>query len=379
MADKLTILINVRMHLFDQLNSLPLEQKIGQLFFVGLPGPEFDEQTKNLLAEVSPGGVCLFARNIREAEQTRKLLRDINDFSNVQPFLSIDQEGGLVDRLRRVMTPMPPASKLKTPGEAANLGTIIAETLLLLGFNMDFAPVVDVIDDTRAKYSNGLHSRAFGHDKKQVVEFASGFLSSLQNNGIVGCLKHFPGLGASQVDSHEELPIVDIGEDELSFVDLYPYKKMVPVAKSVMIAHACFPKSRLQETDKHGRLLPSSLSRNFVTRLLRDELQFDGLVITDDLEMGAIVKNYGIGDACKMAVAAGIDMLAICADPDKIIEGYRMVLDAVKSGEITTERIDQSLKRIALVKADLRSPTQFDKDKLQSLSAAVADFNQNLS
>lgn len=364
---------------FMELGSLSLEQKVGQLFFIGVPDAELDEQTMSLLSEVMPGGVCLFARNIREAEQTRKLLDGIVSFLPIQPFLSVDQEGGLVDRLRRIMTPMPAADRLKTADGAAQLGRIIAETLGLLGLNMDFAPVVDVKDETRAKYSNGLHSRAFGTSKEQVVDFASAFLESLQGNGIIGCLKHFPGLGASQVDSHEELPVVDISEEELSSVDLYPYRNMLSSAKSVMIAHACFPHSRLQEIDKHGKLLPSSLSRNFVTRLLRDELQFDGLVITDDLEMGAIVKNYGIGDACKMAVAAGVDMLAICADPNRILEGYRAVLNAAKSGEISPERIGQSLERIANLKANLASPSRFDKDQLQSLSSAVAELNQNLS
>ncbi len=365
--------------MIDSTNSLSLEQKVGQLFFIGIPGAEIDDSTRELLGEILPGGICLFARNIREAEQTRKLLDDITALLPVSPFLSIDQEGGLVDRLRRVVTPMPAANKIRSVAEAAKLGEIIALTLRSLGFNMNFAPVVDVIDETRAAYSNGLHSRAFGRDGEQVADLASAFLDSLQDHGIVGCLKHFPGLGASQVDSHEELPVVEISENELSEIDLYPYREMLSRAKSVMIAHAGYPQHRLQETDKHGKLLPSSLSRNFVTTILRDELQFDGLVITDDLEMGAIVKNYGIGDACKMAINAGADMLAICADPDKIVEGYRTVLAAAKSGDISTERIDESILRIATLKRKLHLPTQFDTDKLRLLSAEIVGFNQNLT
>lgn len=357
-----------------ELGSLSLEQKIGQLFFIGVPGAELDEQTSRLLAQVLPGGVCLFARNIREADQTRKLLEDVTSFLPIQPFLSVDQEGGLVDRLRRIMTPMPAASTVRTPDEAAQLGQIIAETLLLLGFNMDFAPVVDVIDEVRARNSNGLQSRAFGHDNRDVVDLASAFLEALQRKGIIGCLKHFPGLGASRVDSHEELPVVEIGEKELASIDLYPYRKMLALAKTVMIAHASFPKSRLQETDKHGKLLPSSLSRNFVTTLLRDELQFDGLVITDDLEMGAIIKNYGIGDACKMAIDAGVDMLAICAGEDRIREGFAAVLSAVRSGEISEDRIDASLARIAGVKKLTMSPPAFDAERLSELSADISRF-----
>lgn len=364
---------------FEQISSLSLEQKIGQLFFIGVPGAEFDDSTQRLLSEVSPGGVCLFTRNIREAEQTRELLDALASTLPTKPFLSIDQEGGLVDRLRRIVTPMPAANQLGTAELAATSARIIGEILLLLGFNMDFAPVVDVMDEVREKHSNGLQSRAFGHDRRRVVELASAFLESLQNTGIIGCLKHFPGLGASQVDSHEELPVVDISEDEFAQNDLCPYKQMLPSAKAVMVAHACFPKLRLQEADKHGKLVPSSLSRKFVTDLLRDELQFDGLVITDDLEMGAIVNNYGIGDACKMAIAAGVDMLAICADQGRIVDGYTAVLDATRSGEIGTERIDRSLRRIADLKAALHLPAQFDREKLLGLSAEIAELKDSLS
>lgn len=360
--------------------SLPLNQKIGQLFFIGIPGPQVDDTTRELLTEISPGGVCLFSRNIREAEQTRNLLDDIRGLLPQTPFLSIDQEGGLVDRLRRIMTAMPAASKLRNTDDAIKLAEIIAESLLMLGFNMDFAPVLDVVDDKRAKYSNGLFSRAFGSSKEDAFALGGAFLNSLQQNGIIGCIKHFPGLGASSVDSHEELPQVDISQDELFSTDLFPYNELLKTgaAKAVMAAHAAFPQVNLQETDQNGKLLPSSLSKNFITTLLRDELGFDGLVITDDLEMGAIVKNYGIGEACKMAVAAGVDMLAICADPERIREGYNAVLRAVERGEITEDRIDISLERIAALKHDLSDPAAFDPERLRQLSDQVAALNESL-
>ena len=129
------------------LNSLSLSQKIGQLFFIGIAGPEIDAETEDLLAEISPGGVCLFSRNIRDPLQTRELLDDIRQFLPVIPLLSIDQEGGLVDRLRRVITPMPAAAKLTSTAEAETLGALVGETLSILGFNMDFAPVVDVMTE----------------------------------------------------------------------------------------------------------------------------------------------------------------------------------------------------------------------------------------
>jgi len=278
------------------------------------------------------------------------------------------------------MTPMPAATKVRTAGDAAKLGRIIGDTLRILGFNMDFAPVVDVIDDKRSQNQNGLLSRTFGHNKNDVALFAGAFLDQLQSHGILGCLKHFPGLGASQVVSHEELPVVDINESEMIDIDLSPYRHLLSETDvpAVMVAHAAFPKSKLQETGQNGKLLPASLSHNFVTNLLRGELGFNGLVITDDLEMGAIIKNYGVAEACKMAVIAGADMLAICADPEAIREGYQAVVDAVRSGAISADRLDKSLVRIAATKAMLSDPSPFDAARLGRLADEVAAFNDDL-
>lgn len=365
----------------EQILSLPVEKKIGQLFFIGLPGADIDEASAKLLEEVSPGGICLFARNIREAEQTRGLLDDIRSRLPVLPFLSVDQEGGLVDRLKRVLTPMPAASAVKTPQDAEAFAKIIAEALLILGFNMDFAPVVDVIDETRSRPNNGLYLRGFGTSAKEVTELAGQFLSTLQENGCLGCLKHFPGLGASEVDSHAELPAVDLTDNELSETDLAPYRELFSsqAPHAVMVAHACFPKSDLQEADQNGKLLPSSLSYNFVTKLLRERMGFNGLVLTDDLEMGAILKNYGMGEACVMAVLAGEDMLSICANCDAVREGYSAVLTAVQNGRISEARLDASLLRIAAAKSLLAAPVAFSATRLLELSTMTATLNQNLN
>ncbi len=358
----------------DHLTALPLEQKVGQLFFIGVPGPELDERTLSLVRDIRPGGICLFARNIREAAQTRELLDGLRAELGYVPFLSVDQEGGLVDRLRRIMTPMPAASKMRNAADAAKLGSIVGESLRLLGFNMDFAPVVDVIDEERAKHTNGLFSREFGRSKEEVVELADSFLDELHSAGIIGCLKHFPGLGAARVDSHEELPLVEIGEIEFENIDLFPYKQLLGRAKAVMVAHAAFPGLSLQERDQNGTLLPSSLSKGFVTTLLRDRLGYDGIVITDDLEMGAILKNYGIADACTMAVEAGADMLAICADEGRIREGYDAVLSAVRTGEISEERLNESLSRINALRQKLSPATDLDTARLAQLSDEVEAF-----
>lgn len=362
------------------MSSLTLEQKIGQLFFIGIPGPELDAATVDLLNEIQPGGVCLFSRNIRERAQTRDLLDGLRDLLPVEPFLSVDQEGGLVDRLRRIVTPMPAANLISTGAEAEEFGKIVGEILRILGFNMNFAPVVDVINEGRDRFSNGLHSRAFGKSAEQAVELAAAFLTSMQDAGCLGCVKHFPGLGASEVDSHKELPTVSIDEGEFFSTDIYPYRTLLEqnVVKSVMVAHASFPNIRLQELDQNGKLLPSSLSPAIITKLLRGELEYDGLVVTDDMEMGAIVENYGIGDASMMAIHAGADMLAICAGIDSIKEGFATVSQAVRTGEIGEERIDESIVRIASLKTSLKPPLPFAVDRLDSLSNEIAKLSARL-
>lgn len=362
------------------LQDLSIRHKIGQLFFIGIPGPELDEQTRLLLDEVSPGGVCLFARNIREAVQTRRLLDGIRDMLPALPFLSLDQEGGTVDRLRKIVTPISAAGRVRTRQEAAEMAELIAETISILGFNMNFAPVVDVVDAERVSSSNGLFTRPFGHSKEEVVALAGEFLRVMQQHGPIGCLKHFPGLGGAKVDSHEELPLVNISKDELFDKDLYPYRELLKSGEvhAVMAAHASFPAVDLQERGQNGKLLPSSLSKHFITTLLRGELQYEGLVITDDLEMGAIIKNYGIGEACVMAIDAGVDMLAICADPGNIVQGFAAVAAAVGDGRIEMNRIEESLERISAARSLLPDPPVFDPARLQLLSGEIAGFNERL-
>jgi Beta-glucosidase-related glycosidases len=362
------------------IDSLSLKEKIGQLFFVGIAGTDLDEQTRTLLDDVRPGGICLFSRNIKEAEQTRHLLTELRETCNIYPFLSVDEEGGLVDRLRRISTAMPAASEFRDRQSVTEFARIVAETLRILGFNMNFAPVVDVVDQERSLFSNGLRSRAFGSSTEQVVDLAGTFLEEMQQHGCIGCVKHFPGLGAANVDSHEELPAMNITKEDFLETDIRPFRELIGTGgvHAVMVAHATYPNVDLQETGQDGRLLPSSLSRRMVTGLLRDQLGFDGVVITDDLEMGAIIRNYGIGEACKMAIGAGVDMLAICAGEANIREGSQRILAAVLNGEITEERIDESYRRISRLRSKLTDPLPFDRIRLGQLSNDVTNLKNSL-
>lgn len=366
------------------MQSLTLEQKIGQLFFIGIPGAEIDAETDKLLEKITPGGVCLFSRNIRQAEQTRKLLTNISEKLPVPPILSIDQEGGLVDRLRRVVTPMPSVHNLTTKGSVAEvkeMAQLTAEIIRILGFNMNFAPVVDVVDETREKFSNGLHSRAFGKSVDDVVDLAGAYLAELQSSGCPGSLKHFPGLGATEVDSHDELPSVNINNETFYSIDLKPYKEFIEnnSAQSVMVGHAAYPSTDLQEQDANGKLLPASLNHKIITKLLREKLGFNKLVVTDDLEMGAILKNYGIGEACAMAIEAGNDMLLICANQAAINEGYDFMMEAVRASRISEARIDDSIERISEFKKLLQSPPAFDESRLATLSKRIEQLNAKLT
>jgi beta-N-acetylhexosaminidase len=362
------------------LQSLSIEHKIGQLFFIGISGTTIDDETAALLDDIGPGGICLFSRNIKEAQQTRDLLESLRERLSVTPFLSIDQEGGLVDRLRRIITPMPAANLVPDADTASRFGSIVGELLRILGFNMNFAPVVDVITTERESVSNGLFSRGFGRTADETAELGSAFLKAMQSSGCLGCVKHFPGLGASAVDSHEELPTVNLTDRELRSTDLLPYKRLFErkLIHAVMIAHAAYPNSGLQESASNGTLLPSSLNGRVISGLLRNDLQFDGLTITDDLEMGAILKNFGIGEACVMAVEAGADMVAICADRGRINEGYNATIDAFENGRISEDRIDQSMGRIAAARSLLQNPLSFDIQRIAELSDSIGRLNDEI-
>ncbi|MGI8493865.1 MAG: glycoside hydrolase family 3 N-terminal domain-containing protein, partial [Pyrinomonadaceae bacterium] len=253
--------------MIDKILSLPIEKKIGQLFFIGLPGKEIDAETRELLDEVSPGGICLFARNIRTADQTRKLLDDLRDTLPVVPILSVDQEGGLVDRLRRIITPMPSARVIREHGDLAaarNLGKMTGEILRILGFNMNFAPTMEIMSEDRDLLSNGLYSRSFGRSPGEVLGYTMVYLRGLQSEGIIACLKHFPGIGAGEVDSHEELPLVHLSHDELVAKDLAPYIELFLFRRDeddrvrvVMVSHGGFPKIDLEQEVMSGRLVPA--------------------------------------------------------------------------------------------------------------------------
>jgi beta-N-acetylhexosaminidase len=370
----------------EKFHSLPLEQQIGQFLFIGLPGTELDQETRDLVTEVQPGGVIIFGRNVAGPEQLRSLLDGVRELVATPLLFGIDQEGGLVDRLRRIFTPMPAARTIRQHGDLAAaraLGRITGEALRMLGFNINFAPVMSIMTDDRDLLSNGLYSRSFGRSPGEVLGYTTVYMRGLQGAGCLGCLKHFPGIGAGEVDSHEEMPVVRLSHDDLIAQDLAPYIELFQRrddrVRCVMVSHGGFPNIDIREETTGGLLEPASLNYNIVTKLLRQELGYKHLVVTDDLEMGAITRHYEIGDAAVRASLAGEDMLLICASPERIRRGHEALLEAAQAGRLTEERIQQSLHRIARTKAIVEDPLPLDLDRFKALSDEVEKLNSKLN
>ena len=369
----------------DQLFSLPFEQQVGQFFFIGLPGTEVDAEARELIEEIKPGGIILFGRNIESPEQVRKLLDDSRALVPTPLLCGVDQEGGLVDRLREIFPPMPSARAIRKHGDLAGvrtLGRITGELLRLLGFNINFAPVMSIITQERSLLTNGLYSRSFGASPGEVLGYTTVYMRGLQGTGCLGCLKHFPGIGAGTVDSHIEMPLVPLSRDDLLAQDLAPYIELFQRAddrvRVVMVSHGGFPNIDIKKGTTGGLLEPASISHGIVTKLLRQELGYDHLVVTDDLEMGAIAKHCEIEQASIKAFTAGEDMLLICATPETIRRGYRALLEAAREKRITERRMHASLRRIAETKALAQPPTPLSMEKFNQLAAEIKELNKRL-
>lgn len=369
----------------DQLHSLPFEQQIGQFFFVGLPGTELDEEARSLIEEIKPGGIILFGRNIETPEQVRRLLDGPRGMLPVAPLCGVDQEGGLVDRLREIFPPMPSARAIRQHGDlsgARALGRITGDLLRMLGFDINFAPVMSIITEQRSQLTNGLYSRSFGRSPGEVLGYTTVYMRGLQGTGCLGCLKHFPGIGAGAVDSHIEMPLVPLSHDDLLAQDLAPYIELFQRAddrvRVVMVSHGGFPNIDIKKGTTGGLIEPASLSPRIVSNLLRHELGYKHLVVTDDLEMGAISKHCEIEDATLRAFNAGEDMLLICATPGLARRGYRALLKAAREGEVSEKRISASLKRIAATKALAKPPLPLNMDKYQHLVDEIKQLNETL-
>lgn len=278
---------------------------------LGLEGPDLTAGDRERIARYQPTGFILFTRNIESAEQTRALTDELRTLSDHDPLISIDNEGGRVWRTAGLGPTPPDAATFATRGsyqQAAQFGALAGRHLEQLGVNLDFAPVLDI--DHQPEDANALRGRCWGHESQAVIDNAGNFNRWLRKNGVLSCGKHFPAGGRARVDPHHDLPVVDAALSELLASDLIPYTTLAPELDVIMVAHIHYPAIDPQ--------LPSSLSKKIITDLLRHQLGYEGLVVTDDLDMGAITKSYGRGRDCELAWLAGNDLPLICHELETI-------------------------------------------------------------
>jgi len=323
---------------------MPSRQKIGQLFMVGFLGTSVTPDLASFIKEYKPGGVILFSRNLESVEQMVALTNDLQACSPHSPLLiSIDQEGGRVSRLPKGFTIFPPCDLLgrcNSTELAYAAAATIAKELRSVGVNMNMAPVLDVNSNPDNPV---IGDRAFGTTPAVVCELGLATVAGLQDNKVVACGKHFPGHGDTNADSHKELPVVEALRERLEAVELLPFRRAIGQGvASLMTAHVLY---RALDNE-----LPATLSPTIIKDFLRQELRYDGVVLTDDLEMHAIVDHYGIEDAAVRAVLAGCDVLLICKDRDREVAAFRAVEQAVAAGAISPERLNLSAARIARLK-----------------------------
>jgi beta-N-acetylhexosaminidase len=353
---------------------MQLEHKIGQLLIIGLPGAGMDPATRELLEMVQPGGVLLNGRNIEGPQQVAELTSAVRSVVQVPPLMAVDQEGGRVDRLKTIYSPMPSADLLRASSDAsiaARLGEITAEALRALGFNINFAPVLDISTDDSAE--NGLKGRYLGSSVAEVVRLAGAYLEGLQRGGVLGVGKHFPGLGPSRADTHEHLPAIDRSRDEIMKQDVAPYvelfSKINARLNAVIVGHAHYP------AFDGPAALPASLSKNIVMGLLRDEISFRGLAITDDLEMGAITSTRDSSEAAVMAIEAGNDMAMVLGSPERVTAAWQAMVAAARENRITRTHISRAFDHIARIKSMVSPPQSLTDMVVSRLRERVAELN----
>ena len=363
------------------------EQKVSQLLVAGIEGTQLGQDAVQAVQDYQVGGVILFGRNVESAWQLAELtngLKDLNgDYTPL--FLCVDQEGGRVDRMPPEVERTPSAwsvgQTLDTEGVGAAYGALLAEECAAFGFNMDFAPSLDIWSNPD---NTVIGDRAFGNDWEWTAFFGMSAVESMEEQGgVIPVVKHFPGHGDTSVDSHVALPVVDKSLEELWQSELVPFNMVLnqedyfgaqagPSAPAVMVSHIL-----LSQVDPD---YPASLSHRVVTGLLREEMGFDGVVCTDDLTMGAVSNTYGMGEAAVLAVETGCDLLLVCHGADNLTAARDALLEAADSGRLSPERLDESVKRILSLKAEYGLTNDpVDTPDVDALNARIGALTEQIT
>ena len=324
------------------LASMSLTEKLGQMVMIGIGNPSADQDALYMLHQFHFGGVILFDRNMESKEQVAKLTADLQKGAEekVPLFIAIDEEGGRVARMKEKLAPPPSQLSIGQTGDPKNAekwAISISKELKAMGINVNFAPVADL---------GSFKERHYSEDPETVAAFVNAAADGYEAEGEFYSLKHFPGIGKGQTDTHLDMVVVDAPKETLMAEDVLPFQSVIKSRKPenyfVMVSHIIYPQISGD--------VPSSLSESVMTGLLRKELGFDGIIITDDMEMGAIAKYYGTREIGVKAVKAGADIVMVCQEYPHQEDVYMGLLEAVKAGEIPEERVNASVRRILKAK-----------------------------
>jgi beta-N-acetylhexosaminidase len=345
-------------------------EDIGQMVMIGIAGVELTAEEKSLLKEYPFGGFILFAHNVKEPQQILALCRSLWEMKReLPPFIAIDEEGGRVHRLPEPFTHFPPAAALGRAGNADlayRMGLAMASELKAVGINLNFAPVFDVASNPNNPV---IGDRSLSGDPDEVIRLGWEVARGLREGGIIPCVKHFPGHGDTDADSHHELPVVNKDIDDLEATELPPFiyacGKRV---EAVMTAHVLYPAL--------DRKYPATLSPRIVGDLLRGGLRYDGVVFSDDLEMKAVASQYSAEESAQLAVAAGVDSLLFCHDTSKAAAALDFLFRECEQGSDLRSRIEESCRRIRKLKK--RTLARFYGAREEGLKEILGGANRRI-
>jgi beta-N-acetylhexosaminidase len=348
---------------------------IGQNLIIGFDGTEMTPRLRSLLTWLQPAGVILFTRNIKNAEQTLRLLRECQKCVVTPLFTCVDLEGGLVDRFRDILGPAPSAAEVFATEERKLFrkhGQNIGENCRVLGFNVNFAPALDLAFEASRKV---MGSRAVSDDPREVVSYAGEFLGGLHAAKVLGCGKHFPGLGEGKLDSHHKLPVIEKPLKNLWTEDLVPYRKLHRQLPFVMVAHAAYPQVTADKT-------PASLSKIWITDILRKRIGYRGLIVSDDLEMGGVRSVVSLGEAAVEFIRAGGDLCLICHREDLITQAHEALVKTAEHDRKFARRIEESARRVSVFKKKwtklFRPASSLSPKRVERLSRKLWEFGEQV-
>ncbi|MGA2961024.1 MAG: beta-N-acetylhexosaminidase [Candidatus Korobacteraceae bacterium] len=356
--------------------SQDLARLVGQLLIFGFDGTELSTRLKTTISALQPGGLILFARNIESPRQTHALLRSAQRLVKSRMFLCVDMEGGTVDRLRDAVAPAPSVAEVaasERPQLFREHGRVIGKEVCALGFNVDFAPVLDLTSDASRPV---MRTRTVSSFQDETILYARHFLRGLRESGVLGCGKHFPGLGEASLDSHQDLPVVLKSWRELWLEDLRPYRTLSRDLPFVMVAHCAYPSVT-------GDRMPASLSRKWITEVLRRKIGYRGLIISDDLEMGGVLAVADIGDAAVATIRAGADIFLVCHKEENVWRAFYTVLAEAERDRRFRQQVEAAAERSrrfkesspALNRPAAPPPTDAGIDKLR---CELSEFGEKL-